>query len=86
MNRTVQQITKQLIDLLPENDQYYRLDELRSWGFPVFVVKRIRIELERNLAESMIIPKTDWANIQSDAVQNAWQQFVDAIRAGARLP
>ena len=86
MQRTIQQITQQLIDKLPDNDQYYRLDELRSWGFPSFVVSRIKIELERNLAESMIIPKTDWANTQSDAVQDAWQQFVDAIRADARLP
>jgi len=86
MQRTIQQITQQLIDRLPDNDQYYRLDELRSWGFPGFIIERIKIELERNLAESMIIPKTDWANTQSDAVQDAWQQFVDAIRAEARLP
>lgn len=86
MNRTVQQITQKLIDLLPENNQYYRLEELRTWGFPTFVIQRIRIELQRNLEESMIIPKTDWANIQSDAVQNAWQKFVDAIQAEARLP
>jgi hypothetical protein len=86
MQRLIQQITQQLIDRLPDNDQYYRLDELRSWGFPGFMIERIQIELERNLAESMIIPKTDWANTQSDQVQDAWQQFVDAIRAEARLP
>ncbi|MDZ7681944.1 MAG: hypothetical protein U5J63_09615 [Fodinibius sp.] len=86
MQRTIQQITQQLIDRLPDNDQYYRLDELRSWGFPGFMIERIKVELERNLAESMIIPKTDWANTQSEPVQQAWQQFVDAIRAEARLP
>lgn len=86
MQRTIQQITQQLVDQLPENDQYYRLDELRSWDFPSFVIRRIKIELERNLAESMIIPKTDWANTQSDAVLDAWQKFVDAIQAEARLP
>lgn len=86
MQRTIQQITQQLVDQLPENDQYYRLDELRSWDFPSFVIRRIKIELERNLVESMIIPKTDWANTQSDAVLDAWQKFVDAIQAEARLP
>lgn len=86
MQRIVQQITQHFIDRLPENEQYYRLDELRKWEFPSFVVRRIKIELERNLAESMVIPKTDWANTQSDAVLDAWQQFVDAIRAEARLP
>jgi hypothetical protein len=86
MQRNIQQITQQFVDRLPENDQCYRLDELRSWGFPAFLVKRIKIELKRNLEESLIIPKTDWANTQSDAVQNAWQKFVDAIQAEARLP
>lgn len=86
MQRIIQQITQQFINRLPENEQYYRLDELRSWGFPSFIVKRIKIELERNLADSMIIPKSDWANTNSDAVLAAWQSFVDAIRAEARLP
>lgn len=86
MNRTVQHITRKLIDLLPENEQYYRLDELRELQFPAFIVKRIKIELERNLAESMILPDTDWANKESEAVLQAWQQFVEAIHAEARLP
>lgn len=86
MNRTVQQITQRLVDHLPENAQYYRPDELRTWGFPSFMVRRIKIELQRNLEESLMIPQSDWANIRSEAVQRAWQKFVDAIRAEARLP
>jgi hypothetical protein len=86
INQTVQQTTQKLIDLLPEDNEHYRLDELRSWGLPSFIVQRIQVELERNLAESMIPPKTDWANTQSDAVLEAWQQFVQAIRDEARLP
>lgn len=86
MNQTIQQTTQKLIDLLPENKQYYRLDELRSWNLPPYIVQRIQVELERNMAESMVLPQTDWANTQSDAVLDAWQQYVQAIRAEARLP
>jgi len=86
MQQTVQQITEKLIDRLPDNEQYYRLDELRNWSFPSFIIRRIKVELERNLAESMNIPKTDWANTQSEAVQQAWQHFVQAIHDEARLP
>ncbi|SMO76240.1 hypothetical protein [Fodinibius sediminis] len=86
MNQTIQKTTKKLIDLLPEEQEYYRLDDLHAWGFPPFIVQRIQVELERNLAESMILPKTDWANTESEAVLEAWQQFVQAIRAEARLP
>ncbi|WP_440999683.1 hypothetical protein [Fodinibius sp. SL11] len=86
MRQIIQQITQKLIDRLPENDQYYRIDELRSWEFPPFIVRRISVELKRNLSDSMIIPKTDWANTGTDAVIDAWQQFIDAIEDEARLP
>ncbi len=86
MDRTIRQITDELIKRLPDDNQYYRLDELQDWGFPVFIIKRIRLELERNLADSMRLPETDWADIQSETVRSVWQQFVDAIRAEARLP
>lgn len=86
MNQTLQKTTQKLINLLPEEEQYYQPDELRSWGFPPFIVKRIRVELKRNLAESMNLSKTDWANIETEEVQHAWQQFVQAIRDETRLP
>ncbi|HEX6981576.1 MAG TPA: hypothetical protein VF181_02340 [Balneolaceae bacterium] len=86
MNRIVQQITKRLTANLPEDSQYYRLDELRSKGFPSFIVQRMQLQVARNLTESLVLPKTDWANIQSEAVQSSWQQFVEAIHSEAYLP
>ena len=86
MNRTIQIVTEKLTDLLPDNQQNYKPEELRSWGFPNFIVNRIQIELERNLSESMRLPQTDWANMQSAEVQNVWEQFIIAIRNEAWLP
>ena len=86
MKQIIQQITQRLIDRLPENDQYYTVEELRSWEFPSFIVRRISVELKRNLSDSMNIPKTDWANTSADAVLDAWQKFIDAIQDEARLP
>ena len=86
MKKIIQQITERLIDRLNENDQYYRIEELRSWEFPSFIVRRISVELKRNLSDSMSIPKTDWANTSTDAVLDAWQKFIDAIQDEARLP
>lgn len=86
MNRISKHIAQKLIDKLPGDEQYYALDDLRECGFPGFVVQRIQVELERNLAESIVPPRTDWANMNSDAVEDAWQHFIDAIRKEARLP
>lgn len=86
MNRTIQLVTEKLTGLLPDSQQYYKPEDLRSWGFPNFIVKRIQVELERNLAESMRLPETDWANMQSPEVQEVWEQFIVAIRNEAWLP
>lgn len=86
MDRIIRHITDKLVKLLPDDHQHYELEDLRHWGFPSFIVRRIRIELERNLAESMQLPRTDWANTDSEAIKNVWQQFINAIRAEARLP
>lgn len=86
MNRTIQLVTEKLTGLLPDSQQYYKPEDLRSWGFPNFIVKRIQVELERNLAESMRLPETDWANMQSSEVQEVWEQFIRAIRNEAWLP
>ncbi|MGK7371241.1 MAG: hypothetical protein ACNS64_13610, partial [Candidatus Halalkalibacterium sp. M3_1C_030] len=86
MNRTIQLVTEKLTGLLPDSQQYYKPEDLSSWGFPNFIVKRIQVELERNLAESMRLPETDWANMQSKEVQEVWKQFISAIRNEAWLP
>ena len=86
MDRIIRHIKEQLVELLPDDATYYRLEELRSFGFPTFIVQRIRIELERNLAESVNPPKTDWADMQSETVQTIWSRFVEAIRQEVRLP
>lgn len=86
MNRIIQIVTENLSSLLPDSQQNYKPEDLRSWGFPSFIIQRIQVELERNLAESMHLPKTDWANMQSSEVQEVWQQFIVAIRNQAWLP
>ena len=86
MDRIIRQITEHFVSQLPEGEEHYRIEELETYNFPTFLVRRIHIELQWNLDESMILPKTDWANTQSAAVQQSWQQFLHAIHAEVQLP
>lgn len=86
MERIIRQITDRLLEQLPDSQEYFSLQEFRSWKFPSYIIKRIEVELERNLAESIRPPKTDWANMNTEPVQKAWRRFLNAIRAEARLP
>lgn len=86
MSNALQSIVDRLIGQLPENLSYLTPDDLIAAGWPDFLVARINVELEQNLAESVDLPESDWANMHAEAVQDAWLQFLGAIRAETRLP
>ncbi len=86
MERIVRIVTKNLIQKLPSEKKFFRLDELETLEIPEFIVDRIEVELERKLSDSIIPPNTEWADMKSRNVQKAWQNFADAIRSESRLP
>ncbi len=86
MQHSIRTITASLLQRLRDEQLHYTPSELEKAGFPVFLVNRIRLELERNLAESVTLPDSDWADMQTDPVQDAWDNFLKAIRAETRIP
>jgi hypothetical protein len=86
MQHSIRTITASLLQRLRDEQLHYTPSELEKAGFPVFLVNRIRLELERNLAESVTLPDSDWADMQTDSVQDAWDNFLKAIRAETRIP
>ncbi len=86
MQHYIRSITDTLLARLSAEQQHYAINDLRECGFPEYLVNRIRLELERNLAESVTLPSSDWADMQTDSVQDAWDNFLKAIRAETRIP
>lgn len=86
MDRVVGEITERLIGLLPENQSFYTPQDLLVSKIPSFLVERVVLELKRNLADSVVPPETEWADMNSESVRKAWSAFLDAIRAETRLP
>lgn len=86
MSNALQSIVDRLIAQLPDTLSYLTTDDLLAAGWPEVLVTRINVELERNLAESVGLPESDWANMHAESVQDAWLQFLGAIRAETRLP
>lgn len=86
MDRVVGEISERLIGLLPENQSFYTPQDLLVSKIPSFLVERVVLELKRNLADSVVPPETEWADMNSESVRKAWSAFLDAIRAETRLP
>lgn len=86
MNRIIQQITDHFADQLPDNQSYFKPKDFHDLQFPSFLIQRILLVMEHNLQSSLGRPATDWADIDSDAVQESWNQFVSAICAEVHLP
>ena len=72
--------------MLDDQREFYSPQDLLDAGFPEFLVKRMRLELVRNLQDSVTPPQTDWADMSTDAVRKAWSNFLGAIHEEIRMP
>lgn len=86
MERLIRQITEQLTEKLPSDREFYNPEDLQVLDIPEFITERVVLEMNHNLAESLAPPSTEWANMDANAVQFAWKNFIEAIRAEVRMP
>jgi hypothetical protein len=86
MERIQRTITEKLLNKLPSDLEYVDPQWLGGFGIPGFLVERVKYELNKNLGDSIVPPKTDWADMNAKPVRAAWVRFIEAIEAEIRLP
>lgn len=86
MQQTIKNTTTELLASLPEEHVYFTPSDFRNAGFPEYLIQRILLEVDRNLAESIQLPDTEWVDMQAENVREAWDQFLSAIKAESRVP
>lgn len=86
MQNLIDDVTRRLVSRLPETKSYYSLTDLHDFQIPNFIITRIELELRKNLADSIVPPATDWANMKSANVNICWDNFIKAIHEQVRLP
>ena len=86
MEKLVDQVTEHILEKLPKGKDYYTPEDLRSNGVYEFVVKRVEIEMNKKLRESLVPPDSDWAEMKTDQVMDHWEQFIEAIVEEMRMP
>lgn len=86
MQHHIERITSSFADQLPEGKIYFDPADLRELSYPEFFVKRVEKELRRNLDDSVIIPETEWADMESPQVHESWDNFLQAIQSVVRMP
>jgi len=86
MERTQRTVTDNLLNKLPSDLEFIDPQWLGGFGIPGFLVDRIKFELHKNLGDSIVPPKTEWADMDAKPVRAAWTRFIEAIEAETRLP
>ena len=86
MQNLIDDVTRRLVSRLPETKAYYSLTDLHDFQIPNFIISRIELELRKNLADSIVPPATDWANMKTQNVKVCWDNFIKAIHEQVRLP
>jgi hypothetical protein len=86
MNRIAGNITSSIISKLSAEQKWYTTKELLATGLPVFVVEKIRLDLEQNLLQSLLPPETLWADLESSASKKAWDNYISTIKNEVVIP
>ena len=86
MDQLIRSVTKKFTKLLPADTPSFTPDDLREFDIPEFVVRRVEVEIYRNLNESIVPPHSEWADMSAESVEYAWDQFIEAIVAEVRMP
>ncbi len=86
MKETIQQTTEYYLSKLSDDQSFYNPEDFVNYGFPVFFVHRIQLDLEHQLLQSLSVPETKWVDTDDKNVAEGWQQFLHTIQTAARLP
>lgn len=86
MEQLIRSVTTSITSQLSGNKSFYTPDDLREYDIPEFLIQRVEVEIYRNLNESIVPPQSEWADMAEKEVEQAWEQFIDAIVAEVRMP
>lgn len=86
MEQLIRSVTTTITSQLSGNKSFYTPDDLREYDIPEFLIQRVEVEIYRNLNESIVPPQSEWADMAEKEVEQAWEQFIDAIVAEVRMP
>lgn len=86
MQQTIKNTTNTLLASLPQEHVYYTPSDFKKAGFPDYLIQRILLEVDRNLAESIQLPESEWVDMLAESVRESWEHFLSAIKAESRVP
>lgn len=86
MNKTIREASTRLLGLLPPDVLHYSLDDLRRFGMPEFIIRRIQLDLVDALTRSIAPPTTEWVDMSRHRSVVIWNHFVETISADVHLP
>ena len=86
MEKFIRKISTAFIKKLPKQKTFYTSKDFTQAGFPLFLTGRLKTEIEKQAMESVSLPDSEWINTDAPAVQEAWQNFSEAVKTEIRLP
>lgn len=86
MQKTIDQITDNLMGLITEDLPAYTPKELLKAGVPSFIVERVRLITEDLLRAEIHKPHSIWASMDNDLVSHAWKDYLECVYSSSHVP
>ncbi len=86
MQKTIDQITDNLMGLITEDLPAYTPKELLKAGVPSFIVERVRLITEDLLRAEIHKPDSIWASMDNELVSHAWNDYLECVYSSSHVP
>ena len=86
MQKTIQQISDQLLALIKTERPFYSSEQLLEEGIPSYIAVRIQLYSEDKVLDELSDFKSDWIDTENEFVQIVWKQLQSASMDAARIP
>ena len=86
MEQIIENITKNLTSKLPDNQDFYTIEDLHEAGYPPFLVDWMQMEAWNYATESVGLMKSEWINLDSDIAQEAKKEYLEKIKSELTIP
>lgn len=86
MKQVIDQITDQLVGLIPKDQSTYSPQQLLQAGIPSYIVERVRLLLEDKVLADYQKPHSEWIDTENKLFESSWKDFRSAIFSCSVIP
>lgn len=86
MDLKIRELSESFSKLLPHDNEKFTLSDIESSGIPFLVRKRIVQIAHEHFKQSVPVPESEWADLQSQKARELWDNYLEGMKEVLEMP